>query len=119
MRAHGTPDARSALTAARRVVVKIGSALLVDRAGLRAEWLAALAADVAACARGGRGGDRVVRVDRPGPRGAGPAARPLALEQSQAAAAVGQIQLARAYQDVLGPAWHQRRAGAADAGRHA
>ncbi|MEH6832727.1 MAG: glutamate 5-kinase, partial [Sulfitobacter sp.] len=37
------------LTTAKRVVVKIGSALLVDRAtgSLRADWLASLALDVA------------------------------------------------------------------------
>ena len=39
----------AALTDARRLVVKIGSALLVDRASgtLRADWLLSLAADVA------------------------------------------------------------------------
>ncbi|MEO1611363.1 MAG: glutamate 5-kinase, partial [Pseudomonadota bacterium] len=38
------------LSAARRVVVKVGSALLVDAAtgALRSDWLAGLAADVAA-----------------------------------------------------------------------
>ena len=43
-----------ALTAARRLVVKIGSALLVaERGEIRRPWLAALAEDVARCrARG-------------------------------------------------------------------
>jgi len=94
------------LFAARRLVVKIGSALLVDAASgqLRADWLRALAEDVAvAKARGvdvvlvSSGaialGRRALRL----PEGT------LALEQSQAAAAVGQIRLARAYEEVLAP----------------
>ena len=88
----------------RRIVVKIGSALLVDRAtGLRREWLASLAADVASLAREGREilivssgaialGRNVLKL-KPGP---------LRLEESQAAAAVGQIALARAYAEILG-----------------
>ncbi|MGR3492108.1 MAG: glutamate 5-kinase, partial [Shimia sp.] len=35
------------LSSARRIVVKIGSALLVGPDGLRADWLASLAEDVA------------------------------------------------------------------------
>jgi glutamate 5-kinase len=89
---------------AKRLVVKIGSALLVDAHGLRRDWLVGLAADVAeARARGtdvvlvSSGsialGRRVLQL----PAGI------LPLEQSQAAAAVGQIQLARAYEEVLAP----------------
>ena len=50
----------AALGAARRIVVKIGSALLVDRdtGGLKADWLAALAEDVAHLR--GRGQDVVL-----------------------------------------------------------
>lgn len=96
----------ASLNDAKRLVVKIGSALLVDRdtGDLRADWLHSLAADVAAIrARGtdvilvssgsialGRG---VLNLD----------AGPLPLEQSQAAAAVGQIRLARAYEEALEP----------------
>lgn len=47
------------LTSARRVVVKIGSALLVDRtAGLRSDWLVDMAADLAAARA--RGADVIV-----------------------------------------------------------
>ena len=93
------------LTQAKRLVIKIGSALLVDRsAGLRWDWLRALALDVVAAKA--RGTD-VILVSSGSialGRGAlGLADGMLALEQSQAAAAVGQIQLARAYEEVLAP----------------
>jgi glutamate 5-kinase len=100
-----TPLAAPDVRAARRLVVKIGSALLVDRAsGLKLDWLHGLAMDVAdARARGtdvvlvSSGsialGRKVLRL----------ADGPLALEQSQAAAAVGQIRLAQAYEQVLAP----------------
>nr|WP_076483413.1 glutamate 5-kinase [Rhodobacter aestuarii] len=90
--------------AAQRLVLKIGSALLVDAAGLRSDWLAGLAADVAAARK--RGSDVVLVSSGSialGRRVLGLPAGPLPLEQSQAAAAVGQIQLARAYQEVLAP----------------
>ena len=94
------------LTGMRRLVVKIGSALLVDRAtgSLRMGWLTGLATDVAAARA--RGQDVVlvssgsIALGR-GVLGLG--AGPLALEQSQAAAAVGQIRLARAYEEALAP----------------
>ncbi|SEN25992.1 glutamate 5-kinase [Loktanella fryxellensis] len=96
----------AALTDARRLVVKIGSALLVDRdsGALRADWLASLAQDVARIRA--RGTDVIlvssgsIALGR-GVLGLGRGELPL--EQSQAAAAVGQIQLARAYQQVLDP----------------
>ncbi len=90
-------------TNARRIVVKIGSALLADRAtgALKAEWLASMLDDVAALAAQGK---QIVLVSSGAialgrhalnlPKG------PLALEQSQAAASVGQISLAHAYQDL-------------------
>ena len=91
--------------AARRLVVKIGSALLVDRAtGLKTAWLAALAEDVAAVKA--RGADVVLVSSGSialGRTVLGLPAGTLALEQSQAAAAVGQIRLARAYEEVLAP----------------
>lgn len=93
------------LDKAKRVVIKIGSALLVDRATgkLRRDWLTTLAADVA---RLRARGQQVLIVSSGaialGGRtlGLGPRAK-LALEESQAAAAVGQIGLARAYQEAL------------------
>ena len=96
----------AALGNARRLVVKIGSALLVDRASgaLRRDWLVSLAQDVARIKA--RGTDVVLVSSGSIALGRGvlrlpPAALPL--EQSQAAAAVGQIRLARAYEEVLAP----------------
>ena len=91
-------------TGARRIVVKIGSALLVDRATgrLRATWLNGMADDVADLVAAGKevilvssGAIALGRHVMGLPKGA------LELEQSQAAAAVGQISLASAYQDVF------------------
>lgn len=95
------PDVR----AARRLVVKIGSALLVDRkTGLKQGWLEALAQDVAAAKS--RGADVVLVSSGSialGRKVLGLGDGALTLEQSQAAAAVGQIRLARAYEEVLAP----------------
>lgn len=103
--------ARPDIRAARRLVIKIGSALLVEgRTGereagpLRAEWLHALAADVAEVKA--RGADVVIVSSGSIALGRailGLPAGPVALEQSQAAAAVGQIRLARAYEEALAP----------------
>ncbi|MET4100834.1 glutamate 5-kinase [Roseovarius sp. MBR-78] len=94
----------AALGDARRVVVKIGSALLVDRdsGALREGWLASLAADVAGLR--GQGADVVLVSSGSIALGRallGLPARALSLEQSQAAAAVGQIRLAGAYEAAL------------------
>lgn len=93
------------MAAARRVVVKIGSALLIDnhRGTMRRAWLDALCDDVAAMRRRGQ---EVVIVSSGaialGRRGLGCAeGRALKLEESQAAAACGQIRLAHAYQESL------------------
>jgi glutamate 5-kinase len=100
-----TPRTAPDITKAKRLVVKIGSALLVDRkTGLRHSWLAALAEDVAAAkARG----TSVVLVSSGsialGRTVLGLPAGELSLEQNQAAASVGQIRLARAYEEVLAP----------------
>lgn len=93
------------LGGARRVVVKIGSALLVEQASgtIHRTWLNALADDVAALARRGvevilvssgaiAVGRRHLGLTRAGP---------LKLEENQAAAATGQIRLAHAYQEAL------------------
>jgi len=93
-----------ALTAAKRVVVKIGSALLVDEStgGIRRPWLEALADDVAALRAQGQ---EVVLVSSGaiavGRRHLGLLEGPLRLEEKQAAAATGQIRLAHAYQEAL------------------
>jgi glutamate 5-kinase len=96
----------AALSAARRVVVKIGSALLVSRGTgqLRKDWLTSLAKDVAALKAAGK--DVVLVSSGSIALGRGVLGLPsaeLALEQSQAAAAVGQIRLARAYEEALAP----------------
>jgi glutamate 5-kinase len=95
------PDIRDA----KRLVVKIGSALLVDRGtGLKLAWLAALAEDVAEAR--GRGCDVVLVSSGSialGRKVLGLGDGVLTLEQAQAAAAVGQIRLARAYEEVLVP----------------
>ncbi|MCP4329481.1 MAG: glutamate 5-kinase [Alphaproteobacteria bacterium] len=92
------------LADSRRLVVKIGSALLVDddTGRIRNDWLDALADDIAA----GRGkGQEVVIVSSgaiaAGRRDLGLAGARLRLEEKQAAAAAGQIRLAHAYQDSL------------------
>jgi glutamate 5-kinase len=93
-----------ALTEATRVVVKIGSALLVDEStgGIRRPWLEALADDVAALRARGQ---EVVLVSSGaiavGRRHLGLLSGPLRLEDKQAAAATGQIRLAHAYQEAL------------------
>ena len=98
-----TLTARPEWAKARRIVVKIGSALLTDRATgrIKSDWLNSLMDDVAELAKAGK---QVVLVSSGSialgrhalklPKGA------LELEQSQAAAAVGQISLAHAYQDL-------------------
>ena len=94
----------ASLSDARRVVVKIGSALLVERGSLRSSWLASLAQDVADLR--GRGKDVILVSSGSialGRAALGLPSGTLALEQSQAAAAVGQIRLARAYEEALAP----------------
>ncbi|MEM7268879.1 MAG: glutamate 5-kinase [Pseudomonadota bacterium] len=96
--------ASSRLTSAKRVVVKIGSALLVDAdtGALRGGWLKGLAEDVAALRQ--RGAEVLIVSSGSialGRRALGLAPGALTVEQSQAAAAVGQIRLARAYEEAL------------------
>lgn len=94
----------SLVTGARRLVVKIGSALLVGPQGLRSDWLRGLSEDVAEAKA--RGADVILVSSGSialGRRVLGLPAGPLALEQSQAAASVGQIRLARAYEEALAP----------------
>jgi glutamate 5-kinase len=94
---------KSNLAGCRRVVIKIGSALLVDRkSGLKKDWLDAMCEDIAALAARGvevlvvsSGAIAMGRTVLDLPSGA------LKLEESQAAAAVGQIALARAWSESL------------------
>jgi glutamate 5-kinase len=91
-------------TKARRIVVKIGSALLADRATgqLKTTWLNSLADDVTALT--GQGKEIVLVSSGAIALGRGALGLPkgaLKLEESQAAAAAGQISLAAAYQDVF------------------
>jgi glutamate 5-kinase len=87
----------------RRITIKIGSALLVDRArGLKRDWLDSLAADIGELADNGA---EVLVVSSGaialGRTILGLGRRALKLEESQAAAAVGQIALAGAWSDAL------------------
>jgi len=86
----------------RRIVVKVGSSLLVGKDGLKTEWLDCLVADLAGLHKAGADilvvssgaialGRSVLRL----PAGA------LALEEAQAAASVGQIALARTWAEAL------------------
>ena len=97
-------SALPSLATAKRLVVKIGSALVVDAAEstLRTAWLAGVAADIAALrARGvevivvSSGAVALAR------RALGLTRRRLRLEEKQAAASVGQIRLAGAWAEVL------------------
>jgi glutamate 5-kinase len=93
------------LADARRLVVKIGSALLVDpeSGDVQREWLSALVDDVARCRARGQ---EVLLVSSGaiavGRRHLGLTDRTLRLEEKQAAAAAGQIRLAHAYLEALG-----------------
>ncbi len=94
---------RKPISACRRIVIKIGSALLVDREqGLKKQWLDAVCADIAdlrarkievmVVSSGAIAmGRKVLELPHGG----------LKLEESQAAAAVGQISLARAWSESL------------------
>ena len=96
----------AALNSYKRIIIKIGSALLVDSVtgDLRSDWLRGLAADVADLKLQGKNvlivssgsialGRNVLRLSD----------GILSLEESQASAAVGQIRLAQAYEAALGP----------------
>lgn len=99
----GTVTRTGRLSRHRRLVVKIGSALLVEDGRLKRDWLEALADDLAMLARAGTelivvssGAIALGRGVLKLPRG------PLKLEQAQAAASVGQVALAQAYAEALG-----------------
>ena len=86
-----------------RITIKVGSALLVDGGHLRREWLKTLATDIDALRQSGREivvvssgaialGRQLLKLQKTA----------LTLEQSQAAAAAGQIVLSRAWEESLG-----------------
>src|SRR6267378_4093329 len=87
-----------------RIVIKVGSSLLVDSSAgaLKRDWLASLAADIAALHKDKRdvlvvssGAIALARAVLKLPAGG------LKLEEAQAAAAVGQIALARSWSESL------------------
>jgi glutamate 5-kinase len=92
------------LAEARRLIVKIGSALLVDDAtgDIHRSWLQALTGDLVRCRKRGQEvlivSSGAIAVGR---RHLGLIGRNLKLEEKQAAAATGQIRLAHAYQEAL------------------
>ncbi|GAB6051998.1 glutamate 5-kinase [Magnetospira thiophila] len=97
--------AKSGLDSAQRIVVKIGSALLVDESKgvLRRRWLEALAEDLVALHKQGR--DVIIVSSGSiavGRRYLSLGSRALRLDEKQAAAAAGMIRLAHAYQETLG-----------------
>lgn len=96
----------SYLEEAKRVVIKIGSALLIEptSGAVHTDWLAALGKDIADLKAAGKdvlivssGAIALGRKKLGLPQGE------LRLEQSQAAAAAGQLDLVNAYQQVLSP----------------
>jgi glutamate 5-kinase len=97
-------DSAAPLARARRIVVKVGSALLVDAetGRINRAWLETLIDDLLRLRRRGQG---VILVSSGaialGRRRLGLKAGTLRLEESQAAAAVGQIRLAHAYKELL------------------
>jgi glutamate 5-kinase len=92
------------LASAKRVVVKVGSSLLIDSAAgtLKRDWLESLAGDVAELKRERK---EVIIVSSGaialGRRALKLKSGALRLEESQAAAAVGQVRLAQAYVDAF------------------
>ena len=92
----------AAIHNAKLIVIKIGSSLLIKDGQMNTQWVSALIDDVAAChARG----QKVVLVSSGavalGRAALNVGARPLTLEESQAAAAAGQIALAHGWQSLL------------------
>ncbi len=102
--------AHRGLAAFKRIVVKIGSALLVENGELKRDWLEALVSDIVGLTGSGAevlivssGSIALGRGELGLPKG------PLKLEESQAAAAAGQIALAQAYAGALEK--HGKKAG--------
>ena len=96
---------RSALPNAKRIVVKVGSALLVDenKNTLNKAWLAGIAGDISRLKAAGKDvvvvssgaialGSRLLKIHN----------KMLSLQEKQAAAATGQVTLAHAWMEALG-----------------
>ena len=96
---------RSALPNAKRIVVKVGSALLVDedKNTLNKAWLAGIAGDISRLKAAGKDvvvvssgaialGSRLLKIHN----------KTLSLQEKQAAAATGQVTLAHAWMEALG-----------------
>ncbi len=96
--------AAAAIAAARTVIIKIGSSLLIDddRNAVNADWLGSVASDIAMLRADGK---NVVVVSSGaialGSRNLGLTGRALAIEEKQAAAATGQVTLAHAWREAL------------------
>ena len=94
----------SGIAAARRIVIKVGSSLLIGEEGANAHWLSAFAADVA---RVRARGQQVLVVSSGavalGRRRLALTRRALTLPEKQAAAAAGQSALMRAWEEAFEP----------------
>ena len=95
-------EARRGLLGARRLVIKVGSALIAEGTAPRRLWLRGLAADIN---RWRRNGTQIVIVSSGavalGQSALGFAGRPERLEDAQAAASIGQLALMEAFQHSL------------------
>lgn len=96
------------LSAYNRIVIKVGSALLVENGALRRSWLTRLCGDIADIKKDGT---EVIIVSSGaialGCEALGMDRTALSLAQKQACAAVGQSVLTRAYDDALAALGHQ------------
>ena len=96
---------KRSLSSAHRLIIKIGSRLLIEESTgqVRHEWLHSLADDIALYRRRGQEviiiSSGAVALGREHLRLAW--THPLKIEEKQAVAAIGQMRLAHAYQDVL------------------
>lgn len=96
-------NAAQLIGGAKRITIKVGSSLLVDGQGLRADWIRSLGLDLGALRRSGRelilvsSGAVALGRDRLGLQSS------TRLDGKQAAAAVGQPLLMQAWQQALAP----------------
>ncbi len=98
----------SSLANAKRVIIKIGSALLVDADGnLRSNWLRSVSDDITKLTKNGKS---VIVVSSGaialGKTSLGLTDKPQKLDDAQASAAIGQIKLARAFEECLSKDGH-------------
>ncbi len=104
---HGADNSLSAIRSAHTLVIKIGSSLLIKDGGLNREWIMALTEDIQTCR--GRGQNIIlvcsgaVALGRRALAAASGLAMSglLTLEESQAAAAAGQIELAHGWREIM------------------